>query len=185
MDITQENEEEKKAKRAKNAAYMREWNKRNPDKVKANKRAKYERHKDKYIARASAWKKENPDAVKESDARYRAGLDPAEEAARQLAWRRANPESATIIQRRGQMRRYGLTLEQYDAMVAAQQNRCAICGMDGTKSTHGKLYVDHDHATGAVRGLLCHGCNTALGLFADDPARLVAAAEYLHGGGPV
>lgn len=81
------------------------------------------------------------------------------------------------------MRRYlyGLEPDQYDAMVASQQGRCAICRTDqpGGQSKGG-WHVDHEHATGRVRGLLCTRCNQALGLFDDDPARLRAAVEYLR-----
>lgn len=73
-----------------------------------------------------------------------------------------------------------ITLEEYDAMLEAQGGGCAICG--ATESGHGRtrnLCVDHDHTTGAVRALLCHGCNGGLGHFKDDPDRMLAAIEYL------
>lgn len=81
---------------------------------------------------------------------------------------------------------YGITIEQYEALLAAQGGVCAICG---GVSTDGKsLHVDHDHnccntrpACGAcVRGLLCDLCNRAIGSMQDDPARLRAAAAYLE-----
>lgn len=71
--------------------------------------------------------------------------------------------------------KYGITIEQYDAMMAAQDGRCAICGVLPTRH----LCVDHDHETGEVRGLLCEPCNFALGHMADDVDRLLAAAAYL------
>jgi len=43
------------------------------------------------------------------------------------------------------------------------------------------LNVDHDHETGKFRGTLCHGCNTGLGLFGEDPEVLMRAAQYLKG----
>jgi len=87
-------------------------------------------------------------------------------------WREKSP---------GYMRRYlynGFTHEQYVALLEAQDGRCAICRTD-TPGGKGGFHLDHDHATGAVRGLLCTNCNMGLGRFADDPARLRAAAEYL------
>lgn len=77
-------------------------------------------------------------------------------------------------------RLYGLEPDQYEALVVAQGGRCAVCGTDqpGGRSK-GSWHVDHEHSTGRVRGLLCTRCNQALGLFDDDAARLVAAAEYL------
>ena len=70
-------------------------------------------------------------------------------------------------------RRYGITAEEADAMLAEQGGLCAIC-----KSAPA-AHVDHDHATGAVRALLCFGCNGGLGQFKDDPTFLHAAAYYV------
>jgi hypothetical protein len=70
---------------------------------------------------------------------------------------------------------HGLTLAEYDALYAAG---CAICGTHdpGTKR---RMHVDHDHATGKVRGVLCPLCNVGLGHFKDSPALLAKAAQYL------
>jgi hypothetical protein len=73
-------------------------------------------------------------------------------------------------------RRYGITIEQYDDMYAAQAGKCLIC--DKHKIL---LNVDHDHATGKVRGLLCSLCNTSLGGFRDDITLLAKAIIYLGG----
>jgi hypothetical protein len=81
-------------------------------------------------------------------------------------------------------RRLGMTTEQYDAMLAAQDGTCAICGRPETMIHRvgrvPRLAVDHDHKTGVVRGLLCGNCNHGLGKFQDDPARLRAAADYIE-----
>ena len=69
--------------------------------------------------------------------------------------------------------KYGITPEEYLEMVAAQDGRCKIC------QNADKLVVDHCHKTGRVRGLLCHGCNVALGFLRDDPERAVRAGSYL------
>ncbi|MGH2516458.1 MAG: endonuclease VII domain-containing protein, partial [Ktedonobacterales bacterium] len=71
--------------------------------------------------------------------------------------------------------KYGLTLEQYNAMHAAQEGRCAICGMAAEK-----LVVDHNHATGSVRSLLCHLCNAMIGCARESADILVSAAAYLY-----
>jgi hypothetical protein len=80
----------------------------------------------------------------------------------------------------GYMRQYlyGLTPEAYAALLETQDARCAICRTD-TPGGKGGWHVDHNHATGLVRGLLCTNCNQGLGQFADDPDRLRAAADYL------
>lgn len=73
-------------------------------------------------------------------------------------------------------RAYDLTPEQRDALMASQGGCCAVC-----RSRPGyKLVVDHCHATGKVRGLLCKGCNWALGNMKDNPGLLRLAAEYLE-----
>jgi hypothetical protein len=95
---------------------------------------------------------------------------------------RANPEYADAIMTRFRTKAYGLTSEQFTAMLVAQGNRCAICGEPETAIRRGRLRslcVDHDHVTGAVRSLLCSRCNSAVGLMDDDPERLRIAAAYI------
>jgi hypothetical protein len=75
--------------------------------------------------------------------------------------------------------RLGLTREAYDAMLAAQNGACAICGAASGNDRGYRLHIDHDHETGKVRALLCHGCNTGIGGFSDNPELLRAAADYL------
>lgn len=72
-------------------------------------------------------------------------------------------------------RRYGITAWEYERHVVAQGGRCAIC----RQIPEGRLVVDHDHATGRRRGLLCDACNKGLGYFRDDPQRLEWAIVYL------
>ena len=73
----------------------------------------------------------------------------------------------------------GVTLEDYQRLLTAQGGVCAICGRPPREGGR-RLDVDHDHRTGAVRGLLDHRCNRGLGYFGDDPRRLEAAARYLR-----
>ena len=80
---------------------------------------------------------------------------------------------------------YGISPEEYAKRLAAQNGLCAICRQPES-STHWKgkrmmLHIDHDHATGEVRGLLCHSCNTGIGLLQESPALLLAAHAYLTG----
>jgi hypothetical protein len=77
------------------------------------------------------------------------------------------------------LRKYGITLDDYQEMLAQQEGKCAICGSTEAKNFGDTLVVDHDHATGKVRGLLCGTCNTALGKFRDDPQILRSAICYL------
>lgn len=92
-------------------------------------------------------------------------------------WRKANPEEHATNKRRQYFRQtYGLTLEQIDAMLAAQDSKCATCKGELTKRPH----VDHCHDTGNIRGVLCGNCNNALGLVHDNPATLRAMADYIE-----
>jgi hypothetical protein len=75
---------------------------------------------------------------------------------------------------------YGISPEQYEAMMAAQDGRCAICGTSEWMGKDSRPHTDHDHATGVFRGILCGNCNLGVGMFGDDPARLRAAADYLE-----
>lgn len=88
-------------------------------------------------------------------------------------WRERSP---------GYMRQYlyGVTPEQWAAALEAQDDACAICGSPDWPGKDQRPHTDHDHATGAFRGILCGNCNNGLGMFADDPARLRLAAEYLE-----
>lgn len=76
-------------------------------------------------------------------------------------------------------RRYGTSASELREQLVMQERRCAICGSSKRGWSGGNLVVDHCHLLGTVRGFLCGDCNTALGRFGDDPARLRAAADYL------
>ncbi len=78
---------------------------------------------------------------------------------------------------------FGISLADYERMLEAQGNGCAICGRPETQKRYGKLRwlsVDHCHTTHAVRGLLCNSCNNGIGRFRDDPDLLRKAADYLE-----
>ncbi|ATL67966.1 hypothetical protein CRH09_18980 [Nocardia terpenica] len=105
-------------------------------------------------------------------------------------------QGPAVARRANLWAKYRITPEEYDAFRRRQLYSCAICGAheseidvshvggrprkDGTTLTKMPLAVDHDHSTGAVRGLLCPSCNAGLGRFGDDPHRLRAAIEYLQ-----
>jgi hypothetical protein len=77
------------------------------------------------------------------------------------------------------LRRYNLTPAQYQAILAEQAGCCAICQEQPVPPAPG-LAIDHCHNSTRVRGLLCHKCNRALGLFGDDTVKLHAAIAYLE-----
>lgn len=106
------------------------------------------------------------------------------EEAKQRARSRAH-DTPLRVRGRSLRHNYNITHAQYDQLWAAQGGVCAACGaavteLDPRTKTVKYLDVDHDHATGRVRGLLCNPCNIALGLLKDDPARCRALAQYIE-----
>ena len=96
--------------------------------------------------------------------------------------RRQRPE-VKARERDGHLRRkFGISKDEYDSMLASQGGVCAIC----LREPHPRisLHVDHDHATGTIRRLLCVRCNNGVALFEEDPAILRAAAAYLNAHDP-
>jgi hypothetical protein len=90
-------------------------------------------------------------------------------------WREAHPE---LHQARHVKNRYGIALQEYEAMAAAADGKCPVCG-EPPPPFNG-FDLDHDHETGQVRGLLCRPCNLALGGARDNPAILRALADYIE-----
>lgn len=86
---------------------------------------------------------------------------------------RKNPEKNHLTK----IKRYNLTPEKFNALYEQQAGKCKIC--DKEESLPRMLAIDHCHKTGHVRGLLCQKCNTGLGMFGDNPKRLLTAAKYL------
>lgn len=76
-------------------------------------------------------------------------------------------------------RTYNMSLIDYENMLKKQDGRCKICLTENASGKHKKFYVDHCHKTGEVRGLLCTGCNLALGGFRDSIESLNRAILYL------
>lgn len=98
------------------------------------------------------------------------------ERARREKWLNENPEEWAKARRNAIIKhKYGVTAEQFNAMLMVQEGLCAICG-----ELMENPYVDHCHSTGQVRGLLCHHCNSGLGLFRDNTEFLMSAIKYLE-----
>jgi len=97
-------------------------------------------------------------------------------AAYKKRYRELNPTEARDYTLRS---RYGITLDEFNAMFEKQGKRCAVCRSD--KSDSKNFVVDHCHTTGKIRGVLCSYCNRALGMMKDDPELLSKAIIYLRG----
>lgn len=76
------------------------------------------------------------------------------------------------------LKKYGITAVEWQAMFSAQGERCAVC-RTSVKSARGWA-TDHDHKTGAVRGILCNGCNVGIGAIGDTAESVAAALAYLQ-----
>jgi hypothetical protein len=139
------------------------WNATHKEEARKYKQAQRERDRERHQALYRTWYHEL--GGKELVAAYqRENYDPRKAHSRNLK------------------RKYKMTLEQYDAMIETQGGACKICGVKPMPNKYGKpvLCVDHDHATGKVRGLLCHHCNCTIGYARDSISTLRAAIAYLE-----
>jgi hypothetical protein len=104
--------------------------------------------------------------------------------------RKSRASKISDYNRKWNLAKYGITLEEYAVMAEAQGHRCAICGESQDSARSDNLYVDHDHACclgmracgKCVRGLLCSRCNSALGYARDDVKILQSMIDYLAKG---
>lgn len=130
---------------------------------------------------AARWRKANPEIAKASFANYRS-KNVAHCNQRTKIWREKNRDAYLAGKRRCRLERaFGISVEQYNEMLASQGGVCAICKNPETHQRAGvwNLSVDHCHETGRVRGLLCNNCNRGIGLLRDSAGLCRAAAEYL------
>ena len=91
-----------------------------------------------------------------------------------------NPELFSRYDRQKQLKKYGITLDGYDRLLAAQNGVCALCGGPPLGRSGIHYHVDHDHVTGVVRGLLCSRCNGGLGALGETVEALERAINYLQ-----
>jgi hypothetical protein len=94
-------------------------------------------------------------------------------------WKCAHREVCAVHRRTAGLKSYGITREDYDRMLVDQGFCCQICGIHQTELKK-KLHIDHDHATGTIRGLLCSRCNLGIGHFDDNAELLRVVVAYLE-----
>lgn len=116
------------------------------------------------------WVKNNPEKVKEANFKSKE--------------KRKNfysSEEGILSSRKAHLKRmYDITIEQYNEMSEAQNHKCMICGGTEMNYKNKVLCVDHNHATGKVRGLLCGLCNSGLGKFKENKQLLLNTIKYLE-----
>lgn len=157
---------------------LKAYRERNRERLKAYRKAYTEKNREALRAYANAYNEAHREKVK-AQLRARYANNRAKVCASQKAYREKNRERVKACQRNSDLRhRFGIDLEAFNLMVEMQGGKCAICHepFQTGKGTH----VDHDHATGKVRGLLCSKHNMGIGYFQDSPALLRAAAGYLE-----
>lgn len=134
------------------------------DKTKSATSAYYKKNKEKRDLYLKEWRLKNPTYVRDNMRTWRAN---------NLERSRKQSNNNKLLQK------YGISSEEKIAMLASQGGQCATC--DSRTPNHKNGWsVDHCHATGKVRGILCHGCNIALGLTKDNPHVLRALANYIE-----
>lgn len=119
----------------------------------------YEKHKEKKRKANAEYRAKNRDRIR----------------AQQKKWREANKP----VIRRSNLKRVGFTPELFERLMLHQQGLCGICEVKLADLPKKHIHADHCHTTGSARGLLCHSCNTALGLFMEDIRLLEQAANYV------
>jgi hypothetical protein len=163
------------AERVKALAYA--WAKANPEKVKAAKR-KFNSKPESKAARNKRERQAYAEDIEAGRAKKRSEYAANRETIREQAkaWRKSHPEN----NRAHNLARHGLTIDDYDRILAYQNGRCAICLCSTPGGRWNVFYVDHDHSNGKVRGLLCSICNTMIGQAKDSTTRLRSAVRYLE-----
>lgn len=139
---------------------------------------RYANNRDQAIIDAAKWKKDNRERINELTR-----MDKKNHPEKYEKWRKDYYErNKKDITTRAICRRIGVNVNDYNALMKAQNGQCAICGKEETRKLKGKLMrlcLDHNHETGKIRALLCHDCNSGLGKFYDSPDILTKAAIYL------
>ena len=102
------------------------------------------------------------------------------EAKNRKQWQRENKEQFSTNMRDNWLKTgYGITDDEYFDLLITQEGKCAICGTKDPGRGNSYFCIDHNHKTGAIRGLLCLTCNAGIGMLGDSPDRVMNAAAYL------
>lgn len=197
-------EEKKARKRERDKAYRLA----NREKLVKGMRERYQRSKQEYAEKGSIYRKENRSIIAERRREYYLA-NKVKHAASSTAWYKANKAKVAAQRRADYQanrdeklafgreyyklnkkkvaersrekvaRRYGLDRVLYDELISSSGFRCNVCQTDKPGGPNHKFNIDHCHQTGKIRGVLCTGCNTAIGRLGDTIEGLMRAVEYL------
>lgn len=140
-------------------AYYKVYQKKHKKELRVYRAGYYKKNRKKILAKSRAWAVKNPHRRKLIRRR----------------WYKKLKKDPRRMQTKSLQERYGIGFQEFSAMRKKQKNCCEICRKKFDRTPH----VDHSHATGKVRGLLCTVCNTGLGFFKDSKILLRSAANYL------
>lgn len=150
-------------KRARDRERKRLYREQNAERVRENARLYYKKNADEIKAKAKAKRAQNPESSRRAVKK----------------WQEQNPEKHRRSYKNWHLKKkYGVTIEQYEAMLLQQGGVCAICKKPPVEGVC--LSVDHNHQTGEVRGLLHSSCNLGIGNFEEDPQLMRNAADYIE-----
>lgn len=155
--------------------------------VSENSRKHYQANRESIRARAAEQRSQNPEHFREISRASLARTDPTGEKKRAYNRARYGAKREEILAKakvRHRLVKYGVTAEQFDALLRSQRGACAICRVESED-----WHIDHDHSCcptirtcgKCIRGVLCRACNMGLGIFKDDAAILESAISYLRG----
>ncbi len=140
--------------------YKSAWRRASPVKDKAIAKTYRDSHRDEIRARNTAYREAHSEKVANGG----------------RAWRASNRER---VRSSARQRRYKLSPEAFEAMLEEQNHKCWFSACTTRHTSIKPLVVDHDHGTGEVRGLLCHGHNVSLGKFGDNVSGVEEVLRYL------
>lgn len=136
--------------------------------------------RDAFLIRSRAAYQRNAEVRRQKSREYAATHREEVLAKKRAYMRKRHAEQPELNRLRQISYKYGLSPEEYSALVERTGPTCPLCDEEFRGRGLHKRCVDHDHQTGKVRGLICSACNTAIGYFGDNPQRIESAIRYLR-----
>jgi len=169
-------------------AHVREYQRGNKEKIKERKKKynqehlkeakKYRKENAERISQnRKQWCKNHPEKIRQQKIKYYENHSESIKKANKKYREKNKGRLKEVEKRRIMKKRYGLSHDDWLKMWEDQNGKCSICGESFVNPND--AFVDHNHDTNKVRGLLCRNCNFAIGLFKDNPELTIKATEYL------